>query len=170
MKKAVRIAGAGLLCGGFLMLGTTLAFAQENQKESVSVLDDAFRPRDLEVEAGTTVTWTNDGDTDHTVTSSEDDFDSSGSLDPGDSFSVTFEGEGEFPYYCEFHGSADGEGMAGSITVVAAATQASPDPSPTTAPDEDLPQTGPEIAAFIYLGLALLAGGAVCLRVERSLR
>lgn len=71
----------------------------------------AYDPLDLEVRVGTTVTWTNDDSVAHTVTSGESDgttgeadgvFDS-GFLDPGATFSYTFDEVGEFPYYCLPH-------------------------------------------------------------------
>ena len=82
--------------------------------------DTAYDPLDLEIEVGTTVTWTNDDSVAHTVTSGESDgtsgeadgtFDS-GFLDPGASFSYTFTEVGEFPYYCLPH-----PWMRGSVTV-----------------------------------------------------
>jgi plastocyanin len=173
MRKGLRIAGVALVAVGFMTAGISLAYAQ--QEESVSVVDDAYQPREIEVDEGATVTWTNNGDSTHTVTSSDGDFDASGDMDPGDSFSVTFEDSGDYDYYCEYHGSAGGEGMAGTVTVLAQGAQAptespTPSPAPTVAPDENLPQTGPnDLGGFLYLAGALILAGALCLRAERSL-
>ncbi|MEO5985459.1 MAG: plastocyanin/azurin family copper-binding protein [Candidatus Limnocylindria bacterium] len=57
----------------------------------------------LTVKVGTTVTWTNDDpEMIHTVTDVDAGFDS-GFLDPGDSFSFTFDTPGEYEYYCLPH-------------------------------------------------------------------
>ena len=79
----------------------------------------SFTPGNLEVEVGTTVTWTNQTDEVHTVTSGEDgehdgEF-NSGDVDPGETYSYEFTETGEFPYYCIPHVNA---GMTGTITVV----------------------------------------------------
>lgn len=140
---------------------------------SVSAVDDAFDPPDVEISEGDSVTWTNDGDTDHTVTASDGSFES-GNLEPGDSFTQTFDASGEFPYYCEYHGTADGEGMAGTV-VVGEGQAGTPTVDETDAGDDDvggtgddLPETGSEVAAFLYVGLALIAAGAVCMKVESA--
>ncbi len=81
---------------------------------------DAFSPIDITVEVGTTVTWTNNDILTHTVTSGISDgaigtadgiFDS-GDLASGESFSYTFEEEGDFDYYCSPH-----PWMIGKVTV-----------------------------------------------------
>ncbi len=77
----------------------------------VSIVDFTFTPANMSIAPGTTVVWTNMDDVDHTVTS--DSF-SSSALEPGDSFSYTFEEEGEFSYECSFHPQ-----MTGKITVEA---------------------------------------------------
>lgn len=89
----------------------------------VSIADLAFSPSKTEVKAGTTVTWTNDDTTDHSVTSTKsDDIDSavsslfdSGVLSPGQSFSYTFKKAGEYPYECMIHATM--ESMHGKIEV-----------------------------------------------------
>ncbi len=56
----------------------------------------------LRIPVGTTVTWTNDDTVMHTVTAADGSFDS-GFLDPGDTWSYTFEEPGEFDYSCLPH-------------------------------------------------------------------
>lgn len=71
-------------------------------------------PVDLTIDVGDTVIWTNDDTVIHTVTAdagSTESFDS-GTLNPGDTFSVTFTMEGSNPYHCIPH-----PGMTGTITV-----------------------------------------------------
>ena len=66
----------------------------------------------IEVSVGTTVTWTNNDSTRHTVTSGADDtsdgtFDSD-DIEAGDTFSYTFDEEGEFAYFCDIHPTMTG--------------------------------------------------------------
>ena len=84
--------------------------------ETVTIVDSAFQPAELTVPVGTTITWVHDGRLTHTVTADDASF-NSGNLGNGDTFSFTFSEAGSYPYYCRFHGSAGGVGMAGTITV-----------------------------------------------------
>ena len=72
----------------------------------------AFEPASLTVVPGTTVTWTNAGADAHTVTGDDLAFDDSGPLDPGQSFSQTFDEPGTYRYRCGPH-----PWMEGVITV-----------------------------------------------------
>lgn len=86
---------------------------------TVEVVDFAFVPASLEVDAGTTVTWSNGDGFAHTVTGGTRDrpagtFD--GPLgDPavhggqGATFAVTFDEPGTYPYVCDLHPSMTGE-------------------------------------------------------------
>ncbi|OGN99050.1 MAG: hypothetical protein A2Y58_00450 [Chloroflexi bacterium RBG_13_51_52] len=62
----------------------------------------AFSPSTITVDAGTTVTWTNQDTVNHTVTSRMGIFDS-GIMSRGSSFSRTFTNFGDFEYYCTLH-------------------------------------------------------------------
>lgn len=68
-----------------------------NRTENVTIIDDTFSPGVLYVKAGTTVTWTNQDRSRHTVTDLGGDFDS-GSLSRDDTFSHVFSEKGEFFY------------------------------------------------------------------------
>ncbi len=94
--------------------------APAGKQVQVSVLDYKFDPATVTVNAGDTVVWTNNGAVAHTVTASDGSWDS-GNLSPGQSFSHTFNSAGTVAYYCAFHGSASGSGMAGTVMIVAAA-------------------------------------------------
>ena len=59
--------------------------------------------------------WVNEGNTPHTVTADDGSFDS-GTLQPGESYSHTFQSAGMVPYHCSIHPF-----MTGSVTVGAAA-------------------------------------------------
>lgn len=83
--------------------------------------DHSFTPSNLEVTEGTTVTWINQGNDVHTVTSGSDgDHDGvfdSGSMDPGEEFSFQFDEAGTYDYYCIPHVQV---GMTGTVTVTPA--------------------------------------------------
>ena len=92
---------------------------------AVSIVDFSFEPATLDVAAGTTVVWTNDGQAPHTVTG---DFADSGVLEPGQTFSHTFAESGEFSYACAIHPQ-----MTGTIRVSAAAAAESTPTAPSAA-------------------------------------
>ena len=64
------------------------------------------------VKQGTAVTWVNKDDTQHTSTSDTPGLWNSGILNPGKSYTVTFNNTGAFTYHCNIHP------MAGTIEVV----------------------------------------------------
>ena len=66
------------------------------------------------MKAGTTVTWTNQDDIPHTVTSTTKQFKSK-ALDTDDKFSFTFTTPGSYEYFCSLHTH-----MTGTIVVEAA--------------------------------------------------
>ncbi|MEX1010660.1 MAG: plastocyanin/azurin family copper-binding protein [Balneolaceae bacterium] len=80
----------------------------------------SFNPSSRTVTVGTTITWTNTSDVNHTVTSgsggSPDGLFDSGTLSPDQTFSYTFDEVGNYPYYCIPHVDM---GMTGTVTVVA---------------------------------------------------
>jgi plastocyanin len=78
-----------------------------------------FQPTAIEVRAGMTVTWTNEDNIDHTVTSGTPEtpvgnFDSGG-FGRGRSFSAIFHTPGEYAYFCARHKS-----MRGTVKVLPA--------------------------------------------------
>ena len=94
----------------------------------------AFDPEALTVAPGTKVTWTNDDEEAHTVTAYGDEIPegeyfssgdlpdeqaaresvSDGLLEPGETFSVTFDKAGTYAYFCIPH---EDHGMTGEIVV-----------------------------------------------------
>ena len=76
-------------------------------QNEIHLSHNSFMPGTLVVSKGTTVTWTNLDTVTHTVESGTHDepFDlfDSGSLNPGASFSYTFDKEGAFEYHCDPH-------------------------------------------------------------------
>ena len=69
---------------------------------TVEIHNFQFLPATLTVTAGTTVTWTNDDTSPHTVTDKNKAF-RSAALDTKDTYSHTFATPGEYVYGCTFH-------------------------------------------------------------------
>jgi plastocyanin len=81
----------------------------------VSMRNIQFQPQEITIDAGETVTWTNDEAVAHDVEGSTGDFSSGppGGLEQGDAFSETFDEPGTFEYVCRVHAP----GMSGTVTV-----------------------------------------------------
>lgn len=79
--------------------------------DAVAIADFNYKPAELKVAAGTTVTFTNEDGFAHTVTAKDKSFDS-GNLDEGATFEHTFEEPGTYAYLCAIHNS-----MTGTVTV-----------------------------------------------------
>jgi plastocyanin len=86
--------------------------APNTSSVTVDIDDHTFDPAELNVAAGTTVTWTNADTEAHTVTADNGLFDS-GVLEPGQSYSTWLGGSGTVTYHCEIHPD-----MKGSVVVV----------------------------------------------------
>lgn len=127
---------AAAIAAGALALGVGAATAapvaaQSGGTAKVEVGDNFFKPEDLEVVAGTKVTWTNDGKVLHNITPvKKGKWTGTSALSKGKKYSFTFKKPGTYAYYCSFHGSPTG-GQHGQI-VVTKATPATT--APTTAP------------------------------------
>jgi plastocyanin len=84
--------------------------------DAISIKGFKFTPDDLTVPVGTTVMWTNDEDSLHTVTSGTSASPSglfvSGEIDTGVEFTYTFADEGTYPFFCARH-----DFMTGVVTV-----------------------------------------------------
>jgi len=83
--------------------GTPAASASKTTV-TVEIVDFAFEPAELEVTAGTTVTWTNVGGQPHTATAEDGSFDT-GVLTTDKRASHTFTEPGTYPYVCTLHES-----------------------------------------------------------------
>jgi LPXTG-motif cell wall-anchored protein len=127
----------------------------------VTISDFQFAPASVTVNVGDTVTWTNNGPTPHSATSSSGVFDT-GIMDAGQSGSHTFTEAGTFAYICTPHPN-----MHGTVVVqAAAADDGTGDDTGTTPTDSQvddgpaLPSTGMDVGGLLVLGLATLALGA----------
>ncbi len=93
------LAGALALSLAAVMGGATPASAARTR---VKIVDFAFNPARKAIPQGTRVTWINNGDAPHTVTSTTGKFDS-GTLNPGETYTKRFRQTGVFKYFCEIH-------------------------------------------------------------------
>lgn len=102
---------------GMILLASLLAacapVATRGGPNAVTIGGFAFQPAQLQVKAGTTVTWTNTDLVAHTVTAQDGSFDS-GRLERGQSFSHTFTRAGTVNYHCAIHPD-----MVGAVQVTA---------------------------------------------------
>jgi plastocyanin len=81
---------------------------------AITITNMMFTPSQISVQKGSTVTWTNNDNVTHTVI---DDLDNvggpaSGNIEPGSTYSFTFNKTGSFQYHCKLHPS-----MRGTIVV-----------------------------------------------------
>ena len=153
--------------------------ASAQDEMTVSIQDFFFDPGQLTVAPGTTVTWVNEGQAPHTVTSTDGKELDSATLQPGDTYTFTFD-EGDagetYAYQCTIHpqmtASVKVSGGA-EMTTPSASASASPSASPSASASASpsasasasvapgLPDTGgvslPLLAAVALLGLGILA-------------
>jgi tyrosinase len=103
-KGTVAGIGAAMATGplGTGLFGSHLTLAAQGAEAMVDIADFAFDPDMLEVDAGTTITWTNQDEAPHTVTADDASFDS-GQLAFGATFSHLFDTPGTVTYHCEIH-------------------------------------------------------------------
>ena len=93
--------------------GATSSSAAAGGGAQVEIKGFAFNPASITIKVGETVTWTNNDGATHTVTADNSgDFQSSGNLAQGDTYKVTFDKAGTFPYHCSIHPN-----MKATITV-----------------------------------------------------
>jgi plastocyanin len=86
----------------------------------VSAFD--FDPADRTIATGDTIEWSWSTSPDEHNVRFTSGSETSGAPAVSDTYSRTFTSAGTYDYYCEVHGTAQGGGMAGTITVQAAAT------------------------------------------------
>lgn len=76
-------------------------------ENAVNMFIYEFMPMEFTVPAGTTVTWINNDESEHTVTAGDGSFDSgnimTANVQPGASFSFTFTEPGTYEYVCTIH-------------------------------------------------------------------
>jgi plastocyanin len=100
---AALVAGA---CGGDAgndAYGERGAIEVFGMSVTVELKDIRFRPQGIRVKPGTTVTWVNKDPVTHNVRQVESVFLSPDVVQPGGTFSYTFETPGTYRYQCTFH-------------------------------------------------------------------
>ena len=87
--------------------------ADSHVEVKVSIDNFTFKPKEVSIPVGATVTWVNHDDVPHTATSAAMPrvFDSK-ALDTDDKYSFTFTKPGTYRYYCKIHTH-----MTGTVTV-----------------------------------------------------
>ena len=106
-----------------LVSNPILVFAQQEVGSAAAVTitlgaaDDGnfepFAPTTVNVMPGSTVSWTNDDSTAHTVTANDDGLFDSGPIPPGMTWDNTFDSTGIFGYHCSIHPWMTGRVMVG---------------------------------------------------------
>ena len=130
-----------------LLVFVPAALAWQNQQQgamgnstpnsgSVSIEDFYFEPSEAAIQPGDTITWTNNGNHPHTVSADEGSFDS-GTLQPGESYSHTFQNPGTVPYHCSIHPF-----MTGSVSVGQSGGGTAPSTSQPSMPAAPMPPRG----------------------------
>ena len=82
-------------------------------EQAITIDNFSFSPAILNIEAGTTVTWTNHDDIPHTVVDTDHKIKSK-ALDTDDTFSYTFTEPGTYEFFCGLHPK-----MVGKVIVAA---------------------------------------------------
>ena len=100
---SARFSIAALLAATYLTLAPVLAA----EAVSVDIKLFQFKPKELEIKKGATVTWTNGDAIEHSVTAGKpgkptEAFDS-GFFTKGASYAHTFDTAGSFTYFCKRH-------------------------------------------------------------------
>jgi plastocyanin len=100
--------------------GTTTSTGGQDVNQGDIILIDDFTFGDgipVEIEAGQLLTWQNDDSIRHTVTDDTENPEfSSDAIQPGDTFSITFDEAGTFQYHCSIHPDR----MQGELVISAA--------------------------------------------------
>jgi plastocyanin len=137
-RAVVRTAAALAATTGLLLTGATAAGATTRAPTTstasvkaakpamVPIKQNAFTPSTLTVTVDQKVTWTNEDDVPHTVTTTTAPvrFDS-GTFAKGKSFTYTFTQPGTYKYYCAVHPD-----MTGEVAVLEKGAAPKPDPMP----------------------------------------
>jgi plastocyanin len=97
----------------------------EGEDVVVRMFDNRYEYTEIKIVPGGSVDFVGGGRNPHNAVASDGSWsteDVFGSLEQfeGDSAVIQFDEPGEYPFFCTFHGNADGEGMAGTVIVEAA--------------------------------------------------
>jgi plastocyanin len=111
LRQMPVLIAAALACGGTDRQGGNF----------VNMYDNAFNAAVVRVPVGGRVKWMNVGKNVHNAVAADQSWSTSGAkgpdLAPGTEHDVTFTSPGIYRYYCTYHGTPDGKGMAGVVVV-----------------------------------------------------
>jgi plastocyanin len=149
VSRRRRLAPALAAAGALAVVGALPALGVD-----VILTDDGFEPETVTIAPGGQIVWANQSDRTYTIVGENGVWDS-GPLEPGSTFSLALQREGEYGY-----ATADGVHTG---TVVVAAIDAPPDEQPEEPPpDPVMPRTGiPFLTALGVAGLLIGIGGAL---------
>lgn len=82
--------------------------AGASKTNKVDIKDFKYKPKTVEIEAGTKVSFTNQDTAKHTATSKPQGKFDSGDISKGQTKPVTFKKAGTFKYYCVYHAFMNG--------------------------------------------------------------
>ncbi len=105
-------------CGG----GSSADEFIEGESVTVDMYDNRFEYTEVRVPVGGSVDWRGAGRNPHNAVAADGSWsteDAFGNLEQleGDSAVLIYEEPGTYPFFCTFHGNADGDGMAGVLIV-----------------------------------------------------
>jgi plastocyanin len=112
------------------MVGTVFAASHE-----IAITDTGYAPETVTVFVGEPVTWTNESNEAHTITSDEGSELDSGTIQPAEAYGHVFDAPGTHTYHCDRHPDE----MAGTIVVEAAPATSEPSGSEPIPPAGTLP-------------------------------
>jgi plastocyanin len=149
----IRVRVAALILAGFGVLVLAGSVLAANASVSITEASGRYRfgPATVYTNVGQTVTWTNNSDAPHTVTSNSGTELASSNINAGGTFSHSFGTVGTFAYHCTIHTY-----MRASVIVLAAGV--TPPPSSTvgeSAAQYRSPPTGLFVLIALGLGLAV---------------
>jgi plastocyanin len=154
------MAGVAAALAMWVVAASTLA-----ADTAVRIGDFAFGPSSVTIQAGDTVTFTNQDGTTHTARARDGSFDTE-HLAGGQSSTITFDTAGTFPYICAIHPT-----MNGTVVVQAVSGSAvTPAPTDTLAPTPTDPEHETRLvsATLAILGAVMIVGTFVADRRFRG--
>jgi plastocyanin len=124
----------GVLLAVLLVTPVWADTAVSIEEPSADINSWSFDPLQVTIQAGQTITWTNNGMQAHTATANNGAFDT-GLIEPGESKTVALAAPGGYEYICTPH-----PWMTGNIIVTAAAGAAQPAPTPAAVGPTPVPK------------------------------
>jgi len=120
--RSLTLALAGVLLFAACADSTDDAETIEGQDVVVEMYDNRFEYTEIKIPVGGSVNWVGAGQNPHNAVEANGEWSTEtvfGSLDQyeGDEAVLTYDQPGEYVFFCTYHGSASGTGMAGTLIV-----------------------------------------------------